>query len=221
MKTLSGNYEDAYLFAQLRPSDLKKCTISPIIQSIPQYYEQLKTIKINRDSISLEKAKAVREAFAQIIEKANNKMEDPKTHWKTKVLCGLFVVYFLNVFDDLNHPQIARFAKLSIQFATSKTDIHLAQYGRSILFRMINIRKRRVVKKSFDPLPGFFGPSMEIEDSGDGEYTFEEFFQYHFLKRKDLQSYLIKSREIGSYYSYPPLYNKSGYEMNESDGIFS
>lgn len=102
-------------------------------------------------------------------------MEDPKTHWKTKVLCGLFVIYFLNVFDDLNHPQIARFAQISINFATSKTDIHLAQYGRSILFRMMNIRKRREVKKTSEPLTGFYGPTMEIEESADGEYTFEEF----------------------------------------------
>ncbi|KAL4508332.1 hypothetical protein ABPG72_003636 [Tetrahymena utriculariae] len=221
MKTLTSNYEDAYLFSQLRPNDIKKCTIPPIIQSNPQYYESLKTVKINRDSISLEKAKAVREAFLEIINKSNNKMDDPKTHWKTKVLCGLFVVYFLNIFDDLNHPYIARFAQISINFATSKTDIHLAQYGRSLLFRLINIKKRRVVKKNYEPMPGFFGPTMEVEDSNDGEYTLEEYFQYHFLKRKDLQSYLIKSREIGTYYDYAPLYNKSGYEMKESDGIYS
>lgn len=90
---------------------------------------------MNRESISLKRALEVKEAFLDIIKEANNKLENPKVHWKTKILCGLFVVYFLNVIDDLNHPEIARFARISMGFAADTTDNHISQYGRSILFR--------------------------------------------------------------------------------------
>jgi len=33
-----------------------------------------------------------------------------------------------------------------------------------------------------------------MEEEGAGEYTLAEFYKYHFLKKKDLSSYLIKSR---------------------------
>jgi len=35
-----------------------------------------------------------------------------------------------------------------------------------------------------------------MEEEGAGEYTLAEFYKYHFLKKKDLTSYLIKSRVI-------------------------
>lgn len=77
----------------------------------------------------------MQQAFLEIIAKANDKAEDPKTHWKTTVLSGLFVIYFLNVIEDINHPEIVRFARISTAFATNRTDFHLAQYGRAIIFR--------------------------------------------------------------------------------------
>lgn len=64
-------------------------------------------------------------------------------------------------------------------------------------FRLFNLRKRRTVKKSYEPKPGCYGPvspSMEAEDLREGEYTFEEFLTYRFLKKSDLTSYLIKNR---------------------------
>ena len=64
--------------------------------------------------------------------------------------------------------------------------------------RLLNLRKRRVVKKIYEPMPGYFGPSAgnEMEEEGEGEYTLEEFYKYHFLKKNDLSSYLIKSRVL-------------------------
>lgn len=144
--------------------------------------------------------------FMEIINIANQKLEQEKNHWKSKIIYGLISVIFAPVVDPSQEELKKNIENMMIMVNSDHQ--FLRQMARPCLLKLLRLLKKTMI----EPKEVI---KIDLQSFKTERKTTEEFLRTRFLRKTDIQHHFINDMLLGSFDLYTTVEKRNVWKKIE------
>lgn len=149
--------------------------------------------------------------FIEIINIANQKLEQEKNHWKSKIIYGLISVIFAPVVDP-SHEELKKNME-NMMIMVNSDHQFLRQMARPCLLKLLRLLKKTMIEPKEEI-------KVDLQSFEAEKKTTEEFLRTRFLRKADFQNNFINDMLLGSFDLYTSVEKRNIWKKFEERSFF-